>query len=87
MSLSARIEHEMDIAEEILKNKQYKEQIDKLNNETLLLIAKDPVKALEAAQEGIKQVEPDKVDDVEYLQSVANAMQKLTLYLLTKNPK
>ncbi len=74
----------MDIAEEILKNKKYKEQIDRLSNETLLLIANDHLAALEAAQRGIQQVEPDKVNDVEYLELVANAMQQLAQKVLKK---
>jgi len=39
----------MDITEEILKNKKYKEQIDRLDKKTLILIAHDHSAALEAA--------------------------------------
>lgn len=75
----------MDIADKIIENKKYRDQIDRLSNETLVLIAKDHVKALETAQKGIRQEEPEKIDDVEYLQTVADAMQKLAQKILGEN--
>jgi hypothetical protein len=72
----------MDIIEKILKNKKYKEQIDRLDDETLVWIAKDRQKALETAQRGIAQQEPEKLNDIEYLEVVATGMQKLAQKIL-----
>ncbi len=72
----------MDYTDDILKNKRYKEQIDKLSSETLQLISNDDLQALEAAQKGIRQEEPEKLDDTEYLQTVADVMQKLARRVL-----
>ncbi len=77
----------MDIADKILENKKYREQIDRLSNETLVLIAKDHVKALEAAQKGIKQEEQEKINDVDYLEAVGDEMQKLARKILELNQK
>ena len=74
----------MDI---IFKNKRYKEQIDQLSDETVTLIAKDHLKALEAAQKGIAQQEQEKVDDIEYLEAVATEMQKLAQKVLEERKK
>jgi len=72
----------MDITEKILTDKRYKNRLDKLDSETLLSIADDHIKALEAAHKGIIQVEPKKLNDVEYLQAVADAMQKIAQKVL-----
>lgn len=72
----------MNISEVILKNKKYKAQIEQLDDETLRIVAKDHIKALEEASKGIKQEEPEKENDVEYLQAVADAMQKLAQRVL-----
>lgn len=77
ITFSAKIMHEMDITDKILKNKKYKKQLDRLSKETLRLIANDRQKALEAARKGIKENEPEKINDIEYLELVANAMQKI----------
>ena len=67
----------MDITDVVFANKHYKERLDKLSKETLQIIANDPVRALEEARKGIKQEEPEKINDVSYLQEMANVMQKL----------
>lgn len=67
----------MDISEEILRNKKYKDKLDKLDRRTVVLIAKDHEKALEAAHKGIRKNEPENINDVEYLEFVADALQKL----------
>jgi hypothetical protein len=74
----------MDITNKILKNKRYKELIDQLDDETLELIANDHLKALEAAKKGIQREEPEKTDDVEYLETMANEMQKMAQRVLSK---
>ena len=72
----------MDLTEIILKNKRYREQIDKLDHKTLVLIAHDRQAALEAAHMGIEQEEPKKIDDFGYLEAVATALQKLAQKVL-----
>lgn len=67
----------MDVTDKILENEKYREIIDNLDEETLKTIAMDHLKALEAAREGIEEEEPEKVDDVEYLEAMATAMQEL----------
>ncbi len=77
----------MDITEKILTDKRYKNRLDRLDSETLLSIADDHIKALEAAHKGIAQEEPEKLNDVAYLQAVANAMQKLAQRVLEIHDK
>lgn len=73
----------MDIIQEVLKNGRYKQQLDNLDNETLRLIAEDHIQALKAAQKGMEKEEPEKVNDVEYLQIIADNMQKLANIVLS----
>lgn len=77
----------MNIAENIQKNKKYKKQIDQMSDESLNLIAKDEIKALEAATKGIKQIEPSKKKEAEYVQYVANLLQKLAQNVLEERTK
>lgn len=77
----------MDKNESIIKNKKYKEQINQLSNKILMKIANDEIFALEAASKGIEQHEPDKINDVEYLQAVADGMQKLAQRILKERAK
>lgn len=77
----------MDNTKDILMNKRFKEIIDNLSSETLRLIAEDEMKALEAAKKGIEKVEPERIDDVRYLQDVANGMQKLAQVVLAERQK
>lgn len=77
----------MDIAEEILKNKSYKKLVDRLSTNTLELIAKDHLKALKEAHKGIKKEEPERLNDIEYLQAQADAMQAFAKKLLAKRAK
>jgi hypothetical protein len=77
----------MDITENIQKNKNYKKQIDQMSKKSLKLIAKDEFKALEAAAKGIKQIEPDKINDAEYVQYVANLLQKLAQKAIEERSK
>ena len=72
----------MDITEEILKNKKYREQFDRFDKKTLILIANDHMAALEAAKKGIKQNEPEKANDVDYLELMAKEMQKVAEKIL-----
>jgi hypothetical protein len=65
----------MDITEKILTNKKYRKQIEVLSIETLRQIAEDPIIALEAARKGIAKEEPNKVNDIAYLQTLADGMQ------------
>lgn len=67
----------MDLLDAIQKNPRYKAIIDSLSTETLEIIANDHQRALEKARKGIQQEEPEKVDDVEYLEDMASAMQKI----------
>lgn len=79
---SDTIEHEMDVMEEILKNKRYRDRVDQLSDEKLAVIAEDHLKALEEASKGIEDEEPDRVNDLEYLEEIANGMQKLAQKVL-----
>ncbi len=74
----------MDINENILRDERYKAQIDSLDKETLKLMVEDHIKALEYARKGIEEKEPEKVNDVEYLEAIANGMQKLAKIILEK---
>lgn len=67
----------MDLLEVILRNPRYQAIIDSLSTETLDIIAKDHQRALEEARKGIQQEEPEKVNDVEYLEAMATAMQQV----------
>lgn len=74
----------MDTFEKILINKKNKNLIDKLSDETVILIAKDPLKALEAAEKGVKKEEPEQANNVEYIQSIADEIQK-SAHMIIKN--
>lgn len=70
--------------EEILNDKRYKSRIEMLKSEDLQVVANDEIKALELARKGIEEVEPEKKEDVEYLQAVANGMQQLAKEILER---
>lgn len=77
----------MGITEDILENDQYKRQIEALDNETLITVLNDHNKALDYAQKAIEQIAPEKLDDAQYLEVVANGMQQLAKSILEKKPK
>ena len=77
----------MDITDKILKNEKYREIIDNFDDETLKMVAEDHLKALEAARKGIEQEEPEKVNDIEYLEAMAKAVQKLAKSILQRSRK
>lgn len=77
----------MDTIEQILKNKRYKDQITQLDNELLESIANNHIRALEEAWKGIKQEEPERIDDIEYLQAMADGMQSLAQKVLEERTK
>ncbi len=77
----------MNITEEILKNKKYKKQVDRLSTEILKIIAKDHIRALEEAYKGVKQEEPERSNDVEYVQAQADAMQLMAKTVLEERTK
>lgn len=58
-----------------------------LSTKTLKLIAEDHLRALKEAHKGIKQEEPDRLNDIEYLQAMADGMQKLARVVLEKRTK
>lgn len=77
----------MDKIDEVLNDQRYKSRIEALKTEDLQIVANDEIKALELAKKGIEEVEPEKKDDVEYLQIVANGMQELARLVLDKRSK
>lgn len=77
----------MDVTDQILKNKQYDKQISEISNENLRIIAENHIRALEEARKGIKLKEPDKNDNVDYLEYLADGMQKLAQKVLEKRKK
>lgn len=77
----------MDVVEEVIKNKKYKKRVDRLSTEILEIIAKDHIRALEEAYKGVKQEEPERSNDVEYVQALADAMQSLAKKILEKRSK
>lgn len=77
----------MYVLEQILKKKQYKAQIDELTDETLQIVVENHIKALEYAHKGIQQVEPVKQNDLEYLEAVADGIQKLARMVLEQRAK
>lgn len=77
----------MDITDQIIKNKKYRDQIDQISSEKLKIIAEDHMRALEEANNGIKQFEPKKINDIKYLQDLADGMQKLAQKVLKKRAK
>lgn len=72
----------MDITENILTDKRYKKQIALLSTKILKIIAEDHVRALVEAHKGIKQEEPERVNDLEYLEAMADGMQELAQAVL-----
>lgn len=72
----------MDISQDILSDKRYQRQIEKISDKSLKLIAEDSIRALKEAHKGVKQVEPERVKDLEYLQALADAMQKFAQEVL-----
>ena len=77
----------MDITEEIFKNDRYRKLVDQLSNETLELVANDHLRALKEAHSGIQKEEPDKINDLEYLEALSNEMQKLAQRVLDERAK
>ncbi len=74
----------MDITDDILNDERYKSRIDSLDTETLKILTADRLKALEYAKKGIEEKEPEKTNDPEYLEIVANGMQELAKAVLEK---
>lgn len=74
----------MNTFEDILKDERYKNRIEQLKSEDLRIISQDELKALDLARKGIEEVEPEKKEDLEYLQAVARGMQKLAIAILKK---
>lgn len=72
----------MNIPEDILSDKRYMKQIEKISDKSLELIAKDPIRALKEAHKGVKKVEPERANDLEHLQTLADGMQKLAQMVL-----
>lgn len=64
----------MDSKRIIEISSKYKDLIQKLDNDTLLLIVKNRIKALEYAKKGMEEVDPDNLTD-ENVRSVASEMQ------------
>jgi len=77
----------MNMPEDILSDKRYTKQIEKISDKSLQLIAEDPIRALKEAHKGVKKVEPERVNDLEYLQALADAMQSFAKALLGKRAK
>lgn len=77
----------MNIIEEVLKNKKYKKQVDQLSTQMLKIIAEDHIRALEEAYKGVKREEPERSNDVEYVQAQADAMQSLAKIILEDRAK
>ena len=77
----------MDIIKKIQNDQDYKNQIDRMSNKSLKLLARDELKALEAATKGIKQIEPNKVNSAEYAQYIANLLQNLALIVLKERSR
>ncbi len=65
--------------EEIASN--YKEQLQKLDNEALRSIIKNRIKAIEYAKKGIEEVDPENLTD-ENIRLVAREMQIVANMLL-----
>ncbi len=72
----------MSISEDILSDKRYIKQIEKISDKSLKLIAEDPIRALKEAHKGVKKAEPERAKDLEYLQALADGMQKLAQMVL-----
>lgn len=72
----------MNISEDILSDKRYIKQIEKISDKSLKLVAEDPIRALKEAHKGVKKVEPERANDLEYLQTLADGMQKLAQMVL-----
>ena len=77
----------MSISEDILSDKRYIKQIEKISDKSLKLVAEDPIRALKEAHKGVKKVEPERANDLEYLQAQADAMQSFAKSLLAKRAK
>ena len=65
----------MDLLDLIQNNPRYKAIIDSLSTETLAIVANDHQRALREARKGILREEPERIDDTEYLEAMATAMQ------------
>lgn len=77
----------MNVTEEILKKERYKKIVDGLSKQTLKLLAEDRLNALKAAHKGIEEIEPERVNDMDYLEVQADAMQSFAKSLLAKRTK
>jgi hypothetical protein len=76
----------MDISEEIIAQERYKEFFQRFRGQTLKRVLNDRSTALECAKRGIQVVEPDKLTD-QYMESVADLMQKVAKVILEKRTK
>lgn len=70
--------------EEISSN--YKKQIQKLDNDTLRLIIKNRMQAIEYAKKGIEEVEPEILTG-EHIRSVASEIQIVANLILEERSK
>lgn len=77
----------MDITEEIVTQEQYKKFFQRLRSETLRQVIKDRSTALESARKGVIEIDPEKLNDDNYIQLVADLMQKLAKLLLVNRVK
>ncbi len=73
--------------EDILSDKRYAKQIEKISDKSLKLIAEDSIRALKEAYKGVKQEDPERSNDVEYVQSQADAMQLMAKAVLKERSK
>lgn len=73
--------------EELIKDERYKKRIDRLSDKTLLLVADDRIRALKWAYEQVEKEEPERKNDIEYLEVLADGMQKLARTTLDKRSK
>lgn len=64
-------------------SEEYKQQLEKLDSETLEIIYNDHSKALEYAKKGIEMIEPEKLSD-KYINELAYEMQAVAKMVLTE---
>lgn len=72
----------MNISEDILSDKRYIKQIEKISDKSLKLVAEDSIRALKEVHRGAKKVKPERANDLEYLQALADAMQLMAKTVL-----
>ncbi len=77
----------MSTIEELIKDERYKKRVDHLTNDVLKQVVDDRIKALKWAYEQVEQEEPERKNDLEYIEVVAGGMQKLAKIVLNKRSK